>query len=78
MNARVSPNPERFVPLDPTRIADVLALERKVYPFPWTDGNFSDALRLYQRYGFAAIGSRRGYYPARWGRENAIVMRVPL
>jgi len=151
----VRPDPGRFVPLDPSRIDDVLVLERKVYPFPWTGGNFGDALRsgysawmlldandaiiayavamlavdeahllnlavdplrqrcgygwkmldwiartmqeygarslllevrpsngdalrLYQRYGFEAIGTRRGYYPARWGREDAIVMRVPL
>lgn len=38
----------------------------------------SQALRLYQRYGFEAIGLRRGYYPAPDGREDAIVMRVPL
>ena len=36
------------------------------------------ALRLYQRYGFERVGSRRGYYPARDGREDALVMRVML
>jgi ribosomal-protein-alanine N-acetyltransferase len=36
------------------------------------------ALRLYQRYGFERIGVRPGYYPALGGREDAVVMRVPL
>ena len=155
MNAQVQPAPLRFVPLAPARIDEVMRLERAVYPFPWTSGNFLDALRsgysawtllgaddaliayavamlavdeahllnlavdpqeqrqghgwrlldwmartmreygarslllevrpsnpgarqLYQRYGFVQIGTRRGYYPAHRGREDAIVMRVPL
>jgi ribosomal-protein-alanine N-acetyltransferase len=36
------------------------------------------ALRLYKRYGFERIGVRPGYYPAVGGREDAMVMRVPL
>jgi ribosomal-protein-alanine N-acetyltransferase len=32
------------------------------------------ALRLYQRAGFEAIGRRRGYYRARFGSEDAIVL----
>jgi len=36
------------------------------------------ARKMYERYGFVRIGIRRGYYPAREGREDAIVMRVTL
>jgi ribosomal-protein-alanine N-acetyltransferase len=36
------------------------------------------AQAMYMRYGFVRIGTRRGYYPARDGREDAIVMRVTL
>lgn len=37
------------------------------------------ALEIYQRYGFAQIGRRKGYYPAAdRQREDAIVMRLPL
>jgi ribosomal-protein-alanine N-acetyltransferase len=36
------------------------------------------AQKMYARYGFVRIGTRRGYYPARNGREDAIVMRVTL
>ena len=36
------------------------------------------ALALYARAGFATIGVRRGYYPARSGSEDAIVMELVL
>lgn len=37
------------------------------------------AVEVYERYGFAGIGVRRGYYPAAQGsREDAIVMRLML
>ena len=37
------------------------------------------ALAVYQRFGFAEIGRRKGYYPAHEGkREDAIVMRHAL
>ena len=36
------------------------------------------AQRLYAAHGFHTIGVRRGYYPARAGREDAIVLSLPL
>ena len=36
------------------------------------------AQALYTRFGFRKIGTRRGYYPARSGREDAIVLTLPL
>jgi ribosomal-protein-alanine N-acetyltransferase len=37
------------------------------------------ARRIYERWGFAAVGLRRGYYPAAQGqREHAVVMRWAL
>jgi len=37
------------------------------------------AVEVYERYGFAGIGTRRGYYPAAEGkREDAIVMRLAV
>lgn len=36
------------------------------------------ALSLYYKADFEQIGRRRGYYPAREGREDAIVMRCSL
>jgi len=34
----------------------------------------SQARKLYALEGFCEIGTRRGYYPARYGREDAIVL----
>ena len=45
MSAQVAPAPGRFVPLERERIAELMVLERQIYPFPWTSGNFEDALR---------------------------------
>lgn len=36
---------EGFAPLGPLDLDEVMAIERAVYPFPWTRGNFDDALR---------------------------------
>ena len=38
----------------------------------------ASALALYARAGFETIGRRKGYYPALEGREDALVMRLPL
>lgn len=36
------------------------------------------AVRLYRRLGFRHVGTRRGYYPAMDGREDAFVFSTPL
>ncbi len=36
------------------------------------------AVRLYQTIGFEPIGVRRGYYQALGGREDAVVLKLPL
>ncbi len=37
------------------------------------------ARQVYQRFGFAGIGKRKGYYPAPQGcREDAVVMGLPI
>ncbi len=35
-------------------------------------------LRLYQRHGFQQVGLRREYYPAQTGREDALILGLPL
>jgi len=149
---RASPMPLALQPMALSDLDTVLAVEVRAYPYPWTRGNFADALkaayrawlhrddagalcgyfvampgvdelhllnltvapehqgrglgrslldavldeahalsaarvllevrhsnerarRLYAAQGFAEIGRRRGYYPARLGREDAIVMQ---
>jgi ribosomal-protein-alanine N-acetyltransferase len=36
------------------------------------------AIRLYTDLGFRHVGTRRGYYPAHAGREDAYVLSTPL
>jgi ribosomal-protein-alanine N-acetyltransferase len=36
------------------------------------------ALRLYRSFGFQQIGTRRGYYQALGGREDASVLKLSL
>jgi ribosomal-protein-alanine N-acetyltransferase len=36
------------------------------------------AQALYTRFGFRKVGTRRGYYPAHSGREDALVLTLPL
>ena len=36
------------------------------------------ALKLYAEFGFRHIGTRRGYYPAHRGREDAFLLSLPL
>ncbi len=36
------------------------------------------AMRLYESLGFNRVGTRKGYYPAEGGREDAIIMALPL
>ncbi len=38
----------------------------------------TNALRLYERYGFNRIGYRHDYYPAIGGREDAVVMAYTI
>lgn len=36
------------------------------------------AIKLYSDLGFRHVGTRRGYYPATHGREDALVLSTPL
>ena len=36
------------------------------------------ALRLYEAMGFNEVGVRRGYYPGRGGREDALILAIAL
>lgn len=155
MSALARPSEDRFVPMMAQDLDRIAAIERDLYPFPWTRGNFQDSLqagystwtlrdsfddvvayavvmiaideahllnlsvararqrrgygwrmldwmasrsrdhgartmllevrpsnvdgrRLYTRYGFEKIGTRRDYYPAVGGREDADVLRIAL
>lgn len=50
--------------------ADTLLLEVRPSNLP--------ALRLYQRQGFNEVGTRKNYYPAEQGREDALILALAL
>jgi ribosomal-protein-alanine N-acetyltransferase len=61
------------------RIADRARAERMESILLEVRPTNTRALQVYQRYGYAEIGRRKGYYPAHEGRrEDAIVMRYVL
>lgn len=37
-----------------------------------------DAIHIYEKFGFNEIGRRKNYYPIKGGREDAILMALPL
>ena len=55
-----------------------LALDTANAVISFNIGNAFAAQQMYARYGFVRIGTRRGYYPAHGGREDAVVMRIAL
>jgi [ribosomal protein S18]-alanine N-acetyltransferase len=60
---------------------DVVALARQQrLAMLWLEVRISNvrARSLYRRYGFAEVGVRRAYYPAADGREDAVVMSMPV
>ena len=153
MSAVPHPLPQ-FEPMAESDIASVLEIERVIYEFPWTQGNFRDSLlagysgwmmrdagglvgyamlmlgageahllnlsiaearqrrghgsrmlrhliavarsggakliflevrpsndagrRLYARHGFREVALRRGYYPAKGGHEDAMMLALDL
>ena len=50
--------------------AEVLLLEVRPSNVP--------AVYLYQKFGFNEVGTRKGYYPAKDGREDALIMALDL
>ncbi len=45
MSAQLQPLQARFVPMGAQDRDAIAAIERDLYPFPWTRGNFSDSLQ---------------------------------
>ena len=58
-------------------VAEARALSAARLLLEVREGN-GRARRLYAARGFAEVGRRRGYYPARGGREDAVVMSLAL
>lgn len=44
MSALPRPEDDRYAPMSDRDLDEVVAAEKEIYPFPWTRGNFTDAL----------------------------------
>ena len=39
---------------------------------------YSKAIKIYERSGFDEVGNRKDYYPAKFGREDALILAKQL
>ncbi|MBS0575344.1 MAG: ribosomal protein S18-alanine N-acetyltransferase [Proteobacteria bacterium] len=60
------------------RLLDLARWHRATQVFLEVRPSNPNAIALYLSEGFNEIGQRKGYYPARVGREDALVMAVEL
>ena len=68
-----------FEPMTETRLAEVVAIERRVYGHPWTRGNFSDSLRSgYQAQLLCAGDVILGYFVALLGVDEAHLLNITV
>ncbi len=52
-----------MLPMSQTDIDEILAIEKSIYPFPWTRGNFADSIVSgYGVWGYRLAGELVGYF----------------
>ena len=60
------------------RLTDLARWHRAERIFLEVRPSNAHAIRIYDRLGFNEIGKRPNYYPAKRGREDAVVMAMEL
>ena len=66
-------------PLDAARLDQVLQIEQRAYPHPWTRGNFSDALRSGYHARVLLAGEQvLGYYIAMQGVDEVHLLNITV
>jgi ribosomal-protein-alanine N-acetyltransferase len=69
-------------PLDASNLDAVLHIEQRVYPHPWTRGNFLDALRSGYHMRVLLAGDENetllGYYAAMQGVDEAHLLNITV
>jgi ribosomal-protein-alanine N-acetyltransferase len=70
---------ETFALNRPDQLAMVLGVEQRAYAHPWTDGNFTDALRSgYQAQLLLADGELLGYFVAMKGVDEVHLLNITV
>jgi ribosomal-protein-alanine N-acetyltransferase len=69
----------RFEPLDAERLEQVLPVEQRAYPYPWTRGNLTDAMRSgYHARLLMAGDELLGYYIAMQGVDEVHLLNLTV
>ncbi len=69
----------QFEPLTPAWLRQVIDVEQRAYPHPWTAGNFTDSLNSgYQAQLLTAGGSLLGYFVAMKGVEEVHLLNLTV
>jgi ribosomal-protein-alanine N-acetyltransferase len=79
MSAVLAPHLD-FLPLDTADLDEVVAIERKIYEYPWTPGNFRDSMRAgYQcRVCRNELGELIAYGVLMMGYEEAHLLNLSV
>lgn len=79
MSAVLRPVEARLEPLDAARLDQVLQIEQRAYPHPWTRGNFLDTLRSgYHARVLLAGEELLGYYVAMQGVDEVHLLNITV
>ena len=79
MSAVLRPVEARLEPLDAARLEQVLQIEQRAYPHPWTRGNFLDTLRSgYHARVLLAGEAVLGYYVAMTGVDEVHLLNITV
>jgi len=79
MSAVLEPVEARLEPLETTRLEQLLQIEQRAYPHPWTRGNFMDALRTgYHARVLLAGEELLGYYVAMQGVDEVHLLNITV
>lgn len=79
MSAVLEPVEARFEPLETARLEQLLQIEQRAYPHPWTRGNFMDALRTgYHARVLLAGDELLGYYVAMQGVDEVHLLNITV
>jgi ribosomal-protein-alanine N-acetyltransferase len=79
MSAVLNSVEARFEPLLPGRLDELLAVELRAYPHPWTRGNFIDAIKSgYQSQLLMAGDELLGYFVAMNGVDEVHLLNITV
>ncbi len=79
MSAVLKPVEARLEPLEAARLDQVLQVEQRAYPHPWTRGNFLDALKSgYHARVLLAGEELLGYYVAMQGVDEVHLLNITV